>query len=76
MTCGGDATTALSPWRLGSRRLMHLGRAPLLIGVLLIALVIAGYLISDTVPIFIAAVVGLPAAAYILNRTSPEKTES
>ena len=61
---------------MGNRQPMHLGRLPLLIGVLLVALIVAGYLISDTVPIFIAAVVGLPAAAYILNRTSPEKTES
>jgi hypothetical protein len=40
----------------------------LLVAVLLIAVVAAGYLISDTVPIFVIAVLGLPVAAFFLNR--------
>jgi hypothetical protein len=55
---------------------MQIDPLPILIGVLLVALIVAGYLISETVPIFIAAVLGLPVTAYVLNRTSPPKSDS
>ena len=51
---------------------MQIDRLPILVGVALVVLILAGYLIGEHVPIFIAAVLGLPAAAYILNRTSPK----
>ena len=54
---------------------MHIDRLPLLIGVLLIAVVVAGYLVSDVMPVFLAAVLGLPVAAYVLNRTRPPSSD-
>lgn len=55
---------------------MHIGRLSLLVVLLLIAVVAAGYLISETVPIFIIAVLGLPVAAFLLNRAPPPKSDS
>ena len=47
----------------------------LVIGALVLAIA-AGYLINSTVPVFIASVLGLPVAAYVLNRTRPPDSES
>jgi hypothetical protein len=44
---------------------------PLVAAVLLVAAIALSYLTDDIVPVFIASVIGLPVAAYVLNRTSP-----
>jgi hypothetical protein len=47
---------------------MILNRVPLLVVALLAIAVAVAYLWDEIVPIFIIAVLGLPVAAYALNR--------
>ena len=47
---------------------MRFSRPQLLVALALIVAMAAGYLINSIVPIFIASVLGLPVAAYLLNR--------
>ncbi|MDQ2675990.1 MAG: hypothetical protein M3Y34_04210 [Actinomycetota bacterium] len=47
---------------------MHFSRPQLIAAALLILAMAAGYLVNSIVPIFIASVLGLPVAAYLLNR--------